>query len=249
MNELQTSDLSDLDSFEIPKYTNLIEEEILRNGYIHIRDKMIEKDYQSISESLGFLMSKSELKLDPKKDKAQEQRRKYWTEDDARPSIYKHFALDFHTDNPRQNRISWYCIRQDEKFGALLLIDSRNILADFTSVEKEVLKSIRLRYIMIEGGNEYHPWEPLLTIKDGQEEIYFAEWHLKDAYTKEQLALIDRFKRGLEREKESGTIAVRLEPGESIYVDNRRMLHARGPISEDSKRHIIRLAMCSKWHL
>ena len=230
---------------EVERYSDTILNTLSSDGYIHITDIMDEKDYQKNSESLGRIVSRSELKLDPEKDKAQEKRRNYLSKGDKRPSIYKHLGLDFHTDNPRQNRISWYCIRQDEKYGALWLIDSKQIFAKFTEAEKDILKTIRLRYIVVEDGKEYHPWEPLLTIKENKEEIYFAEWHFKDEYNDEQLILIEKFKKELRTEKEEGLIAVRLKAGQSIYVDNRRMLHARGPISEDSKRHIIRLAMNS----
>ena len=33
----------------------------------------------------------------------------------------------------------------------------------------------------------------------------------------------------------------RLERGEALFVDNRRLLHARGNLSPSSRRHIVRL--------
>jgi hypothetical protein len=234
-----------LNKEESAKYTSMIIDGLEEKGFVHIKEALSESDYQKISENLGSIMSRSELKLNPEKDKAQEKRRVYSNDDDRRPSIYKHLALDFHNDNPIGNRLSWYCIKQDERYGALWLIDSKAIVEQFTEEEKDILATINVRYISIVEGKEYHPWMTLLAREDGKDKAYFASWHLLDKYDTQQLQLIDKFKRLLEIEKNDNLQSVRLQLGESVFVDNRRMLHARGAISEDSKRHIIRLAINS----
>ena len=232
--------------------TNEIERLILKvlngleqDGYIHIKEQLTEYEFQMISERLGPIRLRSDLRLDPKRDQAQEKRRVYTDADDVRPSIYKHLPLDFHNDSPRDVRLSWYCIEQDPKYGALWMVDSKNIMANFTEKEKDILSTIRLRYISIEDGVECQPWEQLLVREMGKEKVYFADWHLKDKYDDKQLKVIEKFQEYLRIETEHRKLSARLLPGESIYVDNRRMLHARGALSENSKRHIIRLAITS----
>ncbi len=234
-----------LNHSDINRHSENVLDGLLEYGYFHLQEPLLEIDFQKISTTLGHIMSRSELKLDPEKDAAQEKQRNYDKKEHKRPSIYKHLGLDFHNDNPRGNRISWYCIRQDEELGALWLIDSKRLFAKFTKEEKDILTTIKLRYIEVINGKEHHPWESLLTRSGELEEIYFGSWHLKATYDPQQLKMIDKFKNILQNEKEEGLISVRLQPGQSIYVNNRRMLHARGPISENSRRHIIRLAINS----
>lgn len=217
--------------------------DLQNTGYSHITEKLSEYDFTLVSERLGNIRMRTNLKVDPDKDIAQKKRRVRVNDEAPRPSVYTHLGLDFHMDSPLDKRLAWYCIQQDDKFGALWILDSRNIMKRFSEEEKDLLSTIRLRYIHIEDGVEYQPWEHLLVREDNKEIIYFAKWQLIDQYSEEQLQVIKKFNEFLKIENETNKISVRLKPGESIYVDNKRMLHARGAISENSKRHIIRLAL------
>ena len=231
---------------------NTIEEKVIQihnglesSGYVHISERMSEQEFQWIAERLGTVNMRSDLRIDPNKDAAQDKLRIRVGTENPRPSIYKHLPLDFHMDSPRDVRLAWYCIRQDEKYGALWLLDSRNILKHFTVEEKEILSTVQLRYIHIEDGKEYHPNEAMLVNRNGVEEVYFAEWHLVNTYSERQINTVEKFKKYLQEENKLRKMSIRLNPGESIFVNNKRMLHARGMISENSKRHIVRLALSS----
>ena len=230
---------------EIQQWVQQISNKLDTDGYTVVRQPLSETDFNRISAGLGAIMSRSHLVVDPEKDAAQEAKRIMVGKEKTRPSIYRSAGLDFHNDNPCDNLISWYCIEQDDTSGSLLLIDSHELLEGFSSEELKLLETVRVRYIVHHDGVEQHPTEALLAWKGSEPEVYFAGWHLEGEYTDAQRKVIDKFKANLEARKKAGPIKNRLEPGQSIYVNNRRMLHGRGPIEANSRRHIIRLTMQS----
>jgi alpha-ketoglutarate-dependent taurine dioxygenase len=61
---------------------------------------------------------------------------------------------------------------------------------------------------------------------------------LIDTYDEQQRRLLEKFAEYLRRKE---VITIRLKAGESVFIDNNRILHGRGPIQEDSQRLIKRV--------
>jgi alpha-ketoglutarate-dependent taurine dioxygenase len=68
---------------------------------------------------------------------------------------------------------------------------------------------------------------------NGKYRIYYSFW-LAD---KDVPSAFHKFRTMVEA---TNPTKINLEPNDILVIDNRRILHARGAISEDSRRHLIR---------
>lgn len=142
---------------------------------------------------------------------------------DARKSTYlaKPEPIPLHTDHPSVATIGWYCDQPDGEDGASLFLDARSVLdADLEcALERETLPVPDVRAV---GG---HTTE-FPVARGGK--LFFAPWLV----THESRAL-DLFARRL---REAAPSRVRLEAGDAVFIDNRRVLHGRGAIARSSER-------------
>jgi hypothetical protein len=82
---------------------------------------------------------------------------------------------------------------------------------------------------------------PLLSEGEGGYDLYYTPWLLFDAYTPEQKDLFGKFDTYLKGKVTREPLRIRLAPGECLFIDNRRVLHARGQLPPSSQRHLTRL--------
>ncbi|WP_395237111.1 TauD/TfdA family dioxygenase [Vibrio alginolyticus] len=61
---------------------------------------------------------------------------------------------------------------------------------------------------------------------------------LLDNYSEKQLIALETLEASISDAK---PIILRLEPGEALFVDNKRMLHGREDIPQDSPRYLYRI--------
>jgi alpha-ketoglutarate-dependent taurine dioxygenase len=157
----------------------------------------------------------------------------------ARAALATDREMALHTDHPRARWISWECIRQSSEGGCSLLKDTKPALDSLTADERRELQtlSIRTHVVFPDDAGAY----PILRADgDGTDWVYFTPW-MTDG---QSCPAFRNFSRALEA---TPTLSVRLHPGESLLVDNGRMLHGRSALGGDKDRLLIRRWIASSF--
>lgn len=147
-------------------------------------------------------------------------------------------SIPFHCDGPVPDVVAWFCVRQDEEAGESLLADTVPILRGLEPEQRAHLRSVAIPYF-----DDAHPGGPVGTcpLLRGHDEadwrINYTPWHLPEM-GEEQKAAVAAFDHALSTVRPT---SYRLAPGEAIFVDNWRILHARGLLRADSRRHLKRV--------
>jgi hypothetical protein len=213
INELSTAAVESLD----------------RLGYAHITEPVTLEVFEAIAERLGSIAMRTDLTITP-----------------GRSSIvYKADAIAFHQDNPAMKIIGWHCVQQDDLDGSARLVDTSDIVDRFTSDELDTMSGISVRcpesdpnrHNPDKGLIAYFLW-PMVMKSSNRWLVYYVPWLTLDSYTPEQKQAIEKFDEYL-REKE--VINIRLQEGETLFIDNNRMLHGREAIQAGSKRFLKRV--------
>jgi hypothetical protein len=162
---------------------------------------------------------------------------------DGRPILYQAEGIDFHTDRPTAAWLGWRCVEQDAEGGENQLIDTRDLADHFTEDEIEGLGRIEAGYA-IEGpggciASVHHA--PLVSRTPTGLQVYYVPWRLRRPTDPAGIELLERFGRYLRDKQEHQLHVLRLERGQCLFIDNRRMLHSRADLPADSKRHLVRL--------
>ena len=140
--------------------------------------------------------------------------------------------MQLHTDHPRARWISWECVRQSSEGGYSLLKDTKPALDSLTAAEREELRALSIRTHVV-FPDDMGAYPILRADGDGADWIYFTPW-----MTDGQSSLAFRkFTQALEA---TPILRLRLYPGESLLIDNGRMLHGRSALGGDKDRLLIR---------
>lgn len=143
-------------------------------------------------------------------------------------------GLSPHTDHHRARRIVWYCLAQASNGGETVLIDGRKVFLGLDVDDRSTLGRVLLsEHSVFTGDQRTHP---MVVIDGGVPRIYYSLWLAGDLPDVERAAF-DAFSRAVERAE---PIALRLEPGDVLAIDNTRMLHGRRAIGGDGDRHLRR---------
>ena len=201
-------------------------------GYAHLRQAHTYDEFEEIAQQFGSIALRTDLAITP-----------------ARNSIvYKADEIRLHQDNPAMNVLAWYCVRQDQLDGSARLLDTADVAAYFSADEIEIMKRTRIGYPdpdphrhNPDRGLIAHLFWPLLSERAWRTEVYYVPWLLIDTYDEQQHRLLEKFAEYLRQKEENELITIRLKAGESLFIDNNRILHGRGPIQEDSQRFLKRV--------
>jgi hypothetical protein len=202
---------------------------IEQQGYAHITTPLDVESFEAVATRLGSIAMRTDLVITP-----------------GRSSIvYKPDAIAFHQDNPLMNIIGWHCVQQDDIDGSAQLIDTADIADHFTVEQLRTMTGIEIRCPDADSSRHnpdkgliaYFLW-PMLTEKNTRCEVYYVPWLMLDWYRAEQREIIHKFDEYLLTKE---VINVRLNEGETLFIDNNRLLHGRGPIQPGSKRFLKRV--------
>ena len=201
-------------------------------GYAHVKQPRALETFESMAQQMGAIIMRTDLAITPERSSI----------------VYKSDAIAFHQDNPAMNILGWYCVRQDEIDGSALLLDTGDVAEHFSPEEMEVMRSVSVRYPHPDplyhnpdmGLVAYLLW-PLLTGKATRPQVYYVPWLLLDSYDEKQRRVLEKFAGYLRAKEANQVISIRLREGESLFIDNNRMLHGRGPLQQDSKRFLKRV--------
>jgi alpha-ketoglutarate-dependent taurine dioxygenase len=150
----------------------------------------------------------------------------------AKAALATDQEMQLHTDHPRARWISWECVRQSSEGGFSLLKDTKPALDSLTDSERDELRSLTIRtHVVFPDDTGAYP--VLRKDGNGADWVYFTPWmtdgQSSPAFRKFLLAL-----------EASPTLTLRLYPGESLLIDNGRMLHGRSALGGDKDRLLIR---------
>lgn len=141
--------------------------------------------------------------------------------------------IPLHTDHPKACLIAWRCEAQHELDGASLLADGHAVLAQLDARTRAILGEIELP-AMVRPGDVATP-TPIAS-RDGR--VFYAPWLEPIERAVEKHHALVAFREALGSAKPR---RVRLDPGQVLIANNRRMLHGRGALLPDSARRLRRL--------
>lgn len=153
---------------------------------------------------------------------------------DSKALLKSAAALSPHTDHHRARWIVWHCLEQSTAGGETLLVDARAVYSAMDPEKQALLSRIQLSEHSVFAGDEQA--HPMVSLRHGVPEIYFSLWLVGELPPAERAAF-DEF---ATRVQEAEPINLRLQPGDVLAIDNKRMLHGRSAIRGDGKRHLRR---------
>ena len=185
-------------------------------------------------------MSRSDVMVDKERAVLQETTRVV----KGRPGPYGSDVVGFHTDNIRVDVMAMYCVEQDEIDGAILLLDTGDLAEHFSPRELAALSSLELWAPPVtppgKAREDFYYRAPLISRSAEGYRVYYIPWLLPDSLDQPASEMLKRFSDYLKEKEETGLIRLPVEKQESVFIDNHRMLHGRGAITENSKRHMLR---------
>jgi hypothetical protein len=146
--------------------------------------------------------------------------------------------IPFHSDGPAADVVAWFCIRQDEEAGESVLADAVPVLRGLTPADRAHLRSVRIPFF-----NHENPGRPAgyCALLRGDHEadwrVNYAPWLLPEM-GEEQKAAVAALDDALST---VSATSLRLAAGQALFIDNWRILHARGALRLDSRRHLKRI--------
>jgi alpha-ketoglutarate-dependent taurine dioxygenase len=150
----------------------------------------------------------------------------------AKAALATDKEMQLHTDHPRARWISWECVRQSSEGGYSLLKDTKPALDALASAEREELRSLSIRtHVVFSDDTGNYP--VFRKDGDGADWVYYTPW-MTDGQSSPAFR---KFVKALEA---TTTLTIRLYPGESLLIDNGRMLHGRSALGGDKDRLLIR---------
>jgi hypothetical protein len=226
---------------ELPSTTEQISAAIRRtleaDGYLHLTWPMSMENYEAIAGRVGTIVQKNDVKVDLARAQNQEQVRHI----KGRGGIYSPGALGFHTD-PIADLVSWYCVEQDDGGGPMMMMDLGDLEDKFSIDEIDVLRKVELWMPTRKSEAEQETLTPvpLLTKTNGKYKIFYAPWLLRESEDVEVRRVTEKFSAYVKKKEETQLIRLDVKPQDTIFLDNHRMLHGRGELSQTSKRHLVR---------
>src|SRR5262249_28857080 len=122
------------------------------------------------------------------------------------------------------------------------LLDTNDLSEHFNSDELDALGRIQVGYGIRppDGIGEILHQAPLIS-RDAGLKVFYVPWQIRTPPDDLGRALIARSSRYVRLKAGRDLLSIRLERRQSLFIDNRRLLHGRGALPEDSRRHLVRL--------
>jgi len=150
----------------------------------------------------------------------------------AKAALATDREMSLHTDHPRARWICWECVRQSSEGGYSLLKDTKPALNSLTESERDELRTLSIRtHVVFPDDTGSYP--VLRQDGDGADWVYFTPW-MTDGLSS------PAFRKFIQALEATPTFTLRLFPGESLLIDNGRMLHGRSALGGDKDRLLIR---------
>ncbi len=210
------------------------------DGYAYLKCRISAGGYEAVAGEIGTIISRTDVLIDKDSEIKQERTRVV----KGRPGRYRPEPVRFHTDNLRVDVMGMYCVRQDSVDGAILLLDTSDVSKWFTEEELAVLGQTELWAPDLERAGKQEDFSeaaPVLRKRNGCYRVYYIPWLRREAYEDRALEMLNKFADYVTRKEKADLIRLPVQDGECVFIDNHRMLHGRAAISEESRRHMVRL--------
>ncbi len=214
---------------------------VIENGYVHIQTPLSEVQFETLSKGIGSIELKTDILIDMKQDRSQQDARKV----KGRPSAFQAKGFDFHMDCPDMRVMCWLCKIQDKVDGTMLMLDTKGLADHFSNEELEGLGKVMIRYSDLKTtiSNEKFLLKPLVSFQNSSYLVYYQPWLLLEKYNEPEDSFLKKFEAYLKKIEKTNMIPIRPKKGESLFIDNRRLLHGRAKVGEQSNRHLLRLML------
>jgi alpha-ketoglutarate-dependent taurine dioxygenase len=153
----------------------------------------------------------------------------------AHAYLAKPGAVPLHTDHPEAKWVAWYCEAQDANDGANQLLDARPVIEALSPGRRATLHTAQLQCPRVEGGPPVLTY-PVLKVGERGERLFCSPWLRAVGGDLVHQSAIDELRTRLKERTETHSVFVQLKPGDALVIDNGRVLHGRGQISETSRR-------------
>ncbi|GAA2989761.1 TauD/TfdA family dioxygenase [Kitasatospora sp. NPDC127116] len=194
-----------------------VAEHLHQHGYALLPQGPAEQFYE-VAQRLGPIGEQADVKVER-----------------SRTLLSSNAPMPFHTDGPEAHIVGWWCARSAAPYGQSLLLDTATLADELDASHVDTLTTTMLLHPLGSGRLGFHPC--LTRTGDGQR-LYYSPWHLLDDYTTDEqtaLAALEAYLRSLP------PIVVQLLDGQSLFIDNGRILHARTAFPLESGRHLQRV--------
>lgn len=197
---------------------NTLPAELGAKGFAHI-PRQTPAQLEDFLRRLGTVIQTTDVKVKP----------------ESRALVTSARALDFHTDHYKAKWVVWHCQKQTDDGGESILVDAENIYAQLSHDNRAALAQIRLFEHKVFDGDE--ETRPLVSYENGKRSFYYSFWLADKAMPEGQRAAFDAFRAAIECE---APVVIKLQPGDILAVDNRRILHGRRIIRGSQDRFLKR---------
>ncbi|MCS6799483.1 MAG: TauD/TfdA family dioxygenase [Myxococcota bacterium] len=147
--------------------------------------------------------------------------------------------VPLHTDHPVADVIGWWCERQDPVGGAMRLLDGWDVVARLDTGTQRTLRDTHLCASAHPGAEP--SIHPVWTDGHGGARLFYAPWLLPVVPSARRARALAELERALRAASATSSLAVRLQPGEALWIDNHRILHGRGALDPRSPRRLHRV--------
>ena len=186
------------------------------NGYLLIKNIEFNSAHNIVS-SIGNIIDKTDVVV----------------LDNSKSLVTSSKGLALHTDHAKAKFIAWYCIEPAVIGGETKLLDMKPLLETLSDVEINELKSINLKEHKV--FDDDVGYTPIITSNNNIDYVYFSFWFV-DGKQKENKTLV-KFCNLI---KNADYERIKLEKGDLLLIDNRRVLHGRTDISGKNCRNLKR---------
>jgi hypothetical protein len=208
---------------DIEELKSQIEAGLDEVGYAHVVGPLDPMTYHRLAERLGEIVGRERVALRP----------------GAHAYLAKPGPVPLHTDQPQVEIIGWLCQEQDAEDGASQLLDSRPVVAALRESEQRMLREVELWTPPLSGGPPTETW-PVLRQGPNGNEIFCSPWLRSVSDRQDHIKALAVLRERLSAAA-GGCPLIRLAAGEAVFIDNRRVLHGRGRICDDSRRCLLRV--------
>jgi hypothetical protein len=209
-----------------------IDAALARQGYYFIESSVSEARFAAAIEGLGAVIAHERIALRA----------------GAHAYVAKPGAVPLHTDHPDVELIAWRCVAQDRDDGASLVLDARPVIDAIREEDPSAFERLfdtALQCPPLRGGPPIES-RPVLRAHGARSLVFCSPWLRAVDPSAGRQAALDQLRRRLSREASARVTRLRMREGGVLIVDNRRVLHGRAAIAEDSPRRLDR-AWIARW--
>lgn len=191
-------------------------------GYCWLRRDWSFDDFRSYCSGLGDIFFEADIRLGAERPR----------------NFQLPAAIGFHTDHASAHTVAWYCIEPDPEGGAMWLLDIAPVADDLSTDELDALTRVRVpdNAIWSTGGDL-----PLCVRSNGHADWHYVPWLSLKAPDSDARSALSKLQNGIAKAEKADIIALDVQPGDAVIVDNHRVMHGRAAIGSKSKRFLKRL--------